>query len=200
MSERYRRFEPRVGGRVYFFERNESGTFAIHGKVFVYDEPHVLAFSFTDPRMTREMEIAEREWMVRWTLEPAGDGCRITFVHRGLSGPLMWGLGEGWHKFMDQLVAYFDGELDALMLRFARDAAADEVGGLRLYREHVAQELRAWGSEMATQARTAIRGGVQDDALAQIDCLDLAIGQLHRIARQEGARPDYALDGVTPPM
>ena len=66
------RFEPRVDGRVYFFGEDER----IEGKIFIFDPPHTLAYSFADVRVAEHVARAERDWTVRWDLEPIGnDGC-----------------------------------------------------------------------------------------------------------------------------
>ena len=183
------RFEPRVDGRVYFFGEDER----IEGKVFIFDPPRTLAYSFADVRVAEHMARAERDWTVRWDLDPIGnDGCRITFIQRWLGGAQLWGLGEGWHGFIEQLVAYFDGTLEQRWDEF-RSYGSDDIEGLRLYRSHVTNELVAWARAVAADARRAMDDDRRDDVRANIDRLELAARQLGRIAEQEGARPDYGL-------
>jgi uncharacterized protein YndB with AHSA1/START domain len=183
-------FEARLGGRARFFDEHNR----IEGKVFIFEPPRTLAFSFADVRNPEHMALAERDWNVRWDLEPDGDGCRITFVHRGLGGAHLWGVGEGWHGFLDQFAAYLDGVIDGS----APPVAGDDRKTLRQYRAHVSRQLLAWGQGAANDAREAVGSGQRDAALAAIDRLELATRQLNRIARQEGARPDYSLEDANP--
>jgi uncharacterized protein YndB with AHSA1/START domain len=66
------------------------------------------------------------------------------------------------------------------------------------YRLHVSHELAAWAKAAAADARSAVTTGHSDETLAAIDRLELATRQLHRIARQESARPDFWLPDATP--
>jgi uncharacterized protein YndB with AHSA1/START domain len=190
-------FEARDGGRVHFFGEREQ-TPRIDGKIFIFDPPRTLAYSFYDPGIAEEAQIGERTWAVRWDLEPVAEGCRLTFVHRHLGGALLWGLGQGWHGFLDQLVAYLQGGLDELWAEFKRLEAANDLRGLSLYRRNVGDQLLAWTVESALAARDAVVVGRRDDALAGLDRVALGVRQLHRIARQEGARPDYSLPDANP--
>jgi hypothetical protein len=90
---------------------------------------------------------------------------------------------------MDQLVAYLDGRLAALVEEFERREG--DTAGLSFYRIHAAKQLAAWSREAAERARRAIASGSPTEALAAIDQLELAVRQLLRIARQEGPVPDY---------
>jgi hypothetical protein len=164
--------------------------------LFIFDPPRTLAYSFSDPKRPDEWAVAEREWSVKWDLEPIGDGCRITFVHRGLGGALLWGLGEGWHGFIEQLQAYLDGTLDELVEPFARNASERDDKGLRLYRQHVTAQLASFAAEAAADARRGAAAHL--DVVSAVDRLALAARQLGRIAVQEGARPDYSLPDAGP--
>jgi uncharacterized protein YndB with AHSA1/START domain len=196
------KFDPCVGGRAYFFDSQEAITddpesIGVAGKVFIFDPPRTLAYSFSDPKRADEWAIAEREWSVRWDLEPAGNGCRITFIHRGLGGPLLWGLGEGWHGFIDQLQAYLDGTLDQMVALVPRHASERDDSGLRLYRQHVTAQLTSFAAGAAADARSCA-GADRGDLVLAVDRLALAARQLGRIAVQEGARPDYSLPDAGP--
>jgi uncharacterized protein YndB with AHSA1/START domain len=188
------KFEAREGGRAEFFDEEQR----INGRIFIFDPPRTLAYSFYDPRNPDHERDGERTWSVRWDLEPLGEGCRITFIHRFLPAAALWGLGEGWHGFMDMLVAYFSGGLDELSAEFKRLADANDTKGLSLYRRHVGDRLLDWTLESASAAREAVTAGRQEDALAALDRASLGVRQLHRIARQEGARPDYSLPDAMP--
>jgi uncharacterized protein YndB with AHSA1/START domain len=188
------KFDAREGGRAEFFGEAER----LNGKVFIFDPPRTLAYSFYDPRNPAHAQIGERTWSVRWDLEAHDGGCRITFVHRYLPAAALWGLGEGWHGFMDQLVAHFHGGLDELAAEFERLKETNDTTGLSLYRRHVGDQLLAWTANSLSQTREAAEAGRQDDALAALDRVGLGVRQLHRIARQEGARPDYSLADAMP--
>lgn len=191
-------FEAREGGRVHFFGETEKTAPGIDGKIFIFDPPRTLAYSFYDPRNPDQVETGQRTWEVRWDLEPFDGGCRITFIHRYLPGAVLWGLGEGWHGFLDQLVAYFHGGLDELWAEFKRLEEANDTTGLSIYRRHVGDLLLAWTSSEVDRARIAASSGRVDDTLVSIERVGLGARQLHRIARQEGARPDYTIEGATP--
>jgi uncharacterized protein YndB with AHSA1/START domain len=184
------KFEAQVGGRAVFFDEQNR----IEGKVFVFEPPRTLAFSFADVRNPEHMALAERDWSVSWELAPHGEGCRITLLHRGLGGAHLWGVGEGWHEFLDQFSSYLDGTLE----RSSHRPEGQDLGRLSQYRAHVSRQLLAWGQAAGNDAREAVASGRRDDALVGIDRLELALRQLGRIARQEGARPDYASEDANP--
>jgi uncharacterized protein YndB with AHSA1/START domain len=176
-----------VGAKVRFFGEGE-----IEGEVFIADPPRTLAFSFWDsskPEMAARIPV---EWTVRWDLQPHGDGCRITFQHRLLGGAHLWGLGEGWHAFIDQLLAYLDGSLDRLLAARPKAGEDRDTTMLTTYRAHVSRELLAWMGEHAAAARTAIAHAQNADVLEAIDRLEFGARQFYEVARQDGPRPDYA--------
>jgi uncharacterized protein YndB with AHSA1/START domain len=184
----------RVGGRVSFFDEAHR----IEGKVFIFDPPRTFAHSFADVRLAEHMALVDQDWTVRWDLEETSDGCRITFTNRNQSGAVLWGVGEGWHAGLDLLEAYLDGRLEPAAAAYAQSIKEGDWRGFRAYRVHVSGELASWAKRVAADARGAVQAGRCDDALAAIDRLELATRQLQRIARQEGARPDYSLPDATP--
>ena len=163
--------EPRVGGRVVA----QPG----EGWVFDFEPPHLLRFSAADPNNPEHVKAAKKAWTISWELIPDGDGTRIIFIHRFLRGDILWGLGEGWHGFLDQLLAYVnDGVIAApydVAADLARPAAGDD--GLARYRVHVARSLRANARASATDV---------DEVRAIADAL-------YFIAIQPSDRPDYSL-------
>ena len=191
-------FEAREGGHVHFFGEDAETSPGIDGKIFVFDPPRTLAYSFYDPRNPKHVANGQRTWGVRWDLEPYDGGCRITFIQRYLPAAPLWGLGEGWHGFIDQLLAYFRGDLDDVWVEDRRLRDAGDTTGLSEYRRHVGDQLLAWTMGAMSDAREALTSGRQDDALAAFDRVSLGVRQLHRIARQEGARADYTLDDAMP--
>jgi uncharacterized protein YndB with AHSA1/START domain len=184
-------FEQREGGRVRFFEVRP-----IIGKIFIWEPPRSLAFSFWDAGAADAEERVGGEWHVRWDLEPDGGGCRITFQHRNLGGAHLWGLGDGWHGFIDQLIGYFDGALDEVLSNNQRDR--ESAAGLTAYRAHASRQLRDWAKDAANAGREAVSEGDRDAALAAIGRLELASAQFYEIARQNGPRPDYAPEPPPP--
>jgi hypothetical protein len=134
------------------------------------------------------------EWAVLWELAPHHDGCRITFTHRRLPGAVMWGVGEGWHLFIDQLMAFLDGTLADRPVYAGQEG--DHPEGAQQYRGHVSRALLAWADAATGDARQALRDGRSDDALASIERMALAARQLERIALQPGVRPDFAVEGA----
>lgn len=190
-------FRAEVGETVRFFgdpDGSQSDAGAIIGQVFIADPPRTLAFSFWDagkPEMAAKIAV---EWTVRWDLEPIDGGCRITFQHRHLGGAHLWGLGEGWHGFLDQLLAYLDGHLDKLLAKRPAAGTDDDTTMLSAYRAQASSQLRQWSEQAAKTARSAITGGQPAAALAAIEQLELSTKQFYEIARQDGPRPDYAPD------
>ena len=176
-------FQAVVGAKVKFFGEGE-----IEGAVFIVAPHRTLAFSFEDTGSP----LVEKEWTVRWDLEPVADGCRITFQHRRLGGAHLWGLGEGWHGFLDQLLAYLDDTLERLLAARPKAGEDRDTSLLTAYRAHVSRELLAWMHERAETARTAVTAGQTAGVLEAIDKLELGARQFYEIARQDGPRPDYA--------
>jgi uncharacterized protein YndB with AHSA1/START domain len=186
------RFEAREGGRAQWFGDGEE---RIDGKVFICEPPARLAFSFYTPDR-KDAERGEVEWTVLWELAPHKDGCRITFTHRMLPGAVMWGVGEGWHLFIDQLLAFLNGTLESIVVHAGEEDQHPE--GAQQYRRHISEQLLALGNAAASDARDALDAGRSADARAAIDQLALATRQLARIASQPGVRPDYSVDGSMP--
>jgi len=181
-------FEPRVGGTVRFFGNGDA---AIEGRVFVFDAPRALAFSFFSVK-PEDAERIEKEWTVRWDLAPAPEGCPLTLTHRRLGGAHLWGLGEGWHGFLSQLAAYLDGTLAELVRAYEARGGESDTSLLTAYRAHASRQLPALADALATDAESAVAEGLSGDAAAAIARLRFVAGQMYEIARQDGPRPDYA--------
>ena len=175
------KFTAEVGAPVDFF----SGE--IVGQVFVVDPPHTLAFSFWDAAKPEMVARVPLDWTVRWDLESIeGGGCQITFTHRWLTGHAMWGVGAGWHEFLDGLMAFLAGEAVGEM---ASDAWAELSIG---YRPYLSNELRSWAAIAATEAREALERGDAEAGVERIRRLELAANLLADIAAQTGAQPEVA--------
>jgi uncharacterized protein YndB with AHSA1/START domain len=174
------RFLPEVGARVDFF----SGE--LIGQVFIVDAPRTLAFSLFD---ADKPELAARvpvDWTVRWDLEPVAGGCQVTFTHRWLLGHVMWGVGAGWHDFLDGLTPYLDG----------RPVPAQQEdawqGMLGTYRSYISDELRAWATAAAGDARDALEQNDEERLAEDVRRLELAANLLADIARQNANEPSFA--------
>jgi uncharacterized protein YndB with AHSA1/START domain len=181
-------FRAEVGETISFFGEPDG----IIGQVFIADPPRTLAFSFWDANKPETAAKVGIEWTVRWDLDPIDGGCRITFQHRHLGGAHLWGLGEGWHGFLEQLLAYLDGQLEKLLAKRPAAGTDDDTATLTAYRAHISRQLRAWADEAAAIARATTSAGDRDAAFAAIDQLELSTKQFYEIARQDGPRPDYA--------
>lgn len=69
--------------------------------------------------------------LVRWDLEPDGDGCRVTLTHSGVKVSEAGGVGAGWHAHLQAIQDAADGiETPWITVRARADAAAAlyEVG------------------------------------------------------------------------
>ncbi len=93
--------EPHVGGRVKFESEEEGGTL---GEVTVWDPPRQLEYSWLrgggdGPRS-----------VVRWRLDPDGEGTVLTLEHRGVDRAVASGYGAGWHDFLDRLSRHLAGD------------------------------------------------------------------------------------------
>lgn len=78
--------------------------------------------------------------VVEWTLEPDGDGCKLTLVHNGAGSEAFGDRGcvVGWHGSLDELGRYIDGvALSADERRAHWDAIVAE------YRSHFSERLEA---------------------------------------------------------
>jgi uncharacterized protein YndB with AHSA1/START domain len=182
-------FRPEVGTPVNFFDGE------LVGQVFIVDPPRTLAFSFWDAGKPEMVARVGEDWTVRWDLEPIAGGCRITFTHRWLNGTAMWGVSAGWHEFLAQLMAYLDGQLEALIERRETNPEGSYAALIGPYRTYVSGELKAWALEAATAAHAATGRGDMAGAASAIERLQLAVTQLYDIARHPGTEPDFSTEG-----
>ena len=91
----------RVGGEIT--EQLRDGSTSVWGTITAWDPPRRLAFTWhagTDPGQATAVEV---------TFEPAGDGCRLTLVHRG------------WERRPDgvDMRRSYDGGWDLVLERYA---------------------------------------------------------------------------------
>ena len=90
--------EPRPGGRV-FLDFGEEGS--AEGEILRWEPPHVLEHSWSTGETTSR---------VRWELEAAERGTRLTLRHTGLVAEERHEYGAGWHGFLDRMRVYLAGE------------------------------------------------------------------------------------------
>jgi uncharacterized protein YndB with AHSA1/START domain len=94
--------ERRVGARLRFvYPRNESPPEA--GEVIELEEPRVFAFTW------RPDAVEERQTLLRFELEPDGDGTKLTFTHE-LPRPDTAKVAAGWQLCLDDLELALGGE------------------------------------------------------------------------------------------
>ena len=72
------------------------------GRILVWDPPNVLEHEWKQP-------IVE-DGVVRYELQPDGDGTLLRFSHRGLGQRNAGGFLGGTHAFLDRLEAYLTGD------------------------------------------------------------------------------------------
>ena len=84
--------EMQVGGAIRL---NWFGRSLMVGQVVALDPPHIFAWTWPHD--------SHPESVVRWELEPEGDGCRLTLTQTGLTGPSLLGVASGWHIHLEGL-------------------------------------------------------------------------------------------------
>lgn len=97
--------DPRVGGKFTFSDMREDGE-AIHWGYYVeIDRPRKLVFTW----FTSEEEEREDNSLVTLTIEPFGEGCRATIVHRMDARWAEWvsQTEQGWSFMLGQIDADF---------------------------------------------------------------------------------------------
>jgi uncharacterized protein YndB with AHSA1/START domain len=86
--------DPRPGGT---FRVEPNGRDVVVGEYVEVEPPHRVVFTWgfdgAAPGSTR----------VEVTLEPDGDGTRLTLLHHGLAGPLRDAHAEGWAHYLGRL-------------------------------------------------------------------------------------------------
>jgi uncharacterized protein YndB with AHSA1/START domain len=96
--------EPRIGGQVSIRtgpeDRPELGRM-MSGRVLSWNPPRVLEHEWTQPGLDVSV--------VRYELEPDGDGTILRLTHRRSTAPGAIGGRAGWHAYLDRLAAHLDG-------------------------------------------------------------------------------------------
>lgn len=92
------RLEP--GGRIEFF--HTGADYRSLGRVVAYEPPRLFAWTWS------ELD-GSKESLVRFELEPDGDGCRLTLTHSGLPPEDGEGVLAGWHAHLEAVEDAADG-------------------------------------------------------------------------------------------
>lgn len=90
--------DPRVGG--HYRIRFSPDDTPIEGVITAFDPPRLLVHSWPDP--------GHPDSLVRYELEPDGDGCILRFGQTGMPAMYIDALG-GWHFFLDAIPGAIEG-------------------------------------------------------------------------------------------
>ena len=98
--------ELRVGGRYTLRFDPDDDTQQVNGEVLVLEPGRILELSWQHPE--------QPDSVVRFELEPEGDGTLLVLDHRSLPAKSAPGLAGGWHAHLDSLGAHLGegGEAD----------------------------------------------------------------------------------------
>ncbi len=115
--------DPRVGGSIDMDPDDPpvpANVKHMNGRILAWDPPRLLEHTWYQSIIG--------DTVVRYELEPDGDGTLLTFTHRGLSVPNAQGFIPGTHAYLDRLVAYLAGaDIPPWQARY--DAVAPQYGG-----------------------------------------------------------------------
>jgi len=112
--------DPRLGGHYRLkFSPDETPT---DGVIVAFEPPRLFAHTWPDP--------AHPASVIRYELEPDGDGCRLRFSQTGLPAKYVAAIA-GWHVFLDAI----PGAVDAVRFVWTQEAEAEV---LKLYKDRLA--------------------------------------------------------------
>jgi uncharacterized protein YndB with AHSA1/START domain len=89
----------RPGGRISLYWKSHD--YRMTGVITELDPPRLFAWTWPSPE--------HPDSVVRWDLEPDGEGCRLTLHQTGLSAPPLRGVAAGWHTHLEGLQGAVDG-------------------------------------------------------------------------------------------
>jgi uncharacterized protein YndB with AHSA1/START domain len=92
------------------------------GRIVEYDPPRVFAWTWSEVDGSKES-------LVRFELEPDGDGCRLTLTHSGLAPDEAAGVDSGWHAHLEAVEDAADGVFTPWDRLMEREAAAKPLYG-----------------------------------------------------------------------
>jgi uncharacterized protein YndB with AHSA1/START domain len=110
--------EARTGGSVSIAAGPPDRQLSISGRVLTWEPPHVLEHEW----LQAGLEVS----VVRYELDPAGDGTLLRLTHHRSVGTGTGGRA-GWHAYLDRLLALLDGEPIPAWLE--RRAAVEQAYG-----------------------------------------------------------------------
>lgn len=112
--------DPRVGG--YYRIRFSPDDAPMEGMITAFDPPRLLTHTWPDE--------GHPDSIIRYELEPDGDGCRLRFTQTNLPPKYMDAVG-GWHLFLDAI----PGAVDHVKFEWTKQA---ELEVMALYRDRLA--------------------------------------------------------------
>jgi uncharacterized protein YndB with AHSA1/START domain len=95
--------DPRVGGRFRVDERRGGDVAEHHGEYVALDRPRRVAFDFWT-------SFSDERTRVTVTIEPDGDGSRLTLTHDGVWADWQDKTRQGWTMILDGLAHTLEGD------------------------------------------------------------------------------------------
>jgi uncharacterized protein YndB with AHSA1/START domain len=89
-----------VGGVIDLDFKEEN--YRSKGRIVVWEPMRTFAWEWSEPDGSNVS-------LVRWDLEPDGDGCRVTLTHSGLRPSDARDVGPGWHTHLQAIEDAADG-------------------------------------------------------------------------------------------
>jgi uncharacterized protein YndB with AHSA1/START domain len=93
----------RIGAR--FALHFAEGDYRMAGEIIELDPPRLIAWTWPDPKG----EGTATPSLVRFELQPDGDGCILTLSNGGLTRPDLESVAAGWHTHLEGLQRAADG-------------------------------------------------------------------------------------------
>jgi uncharacterized protein YndB with AHSA1/START domain len=104
-----------VGGVIDLDFKDEN--YRSTGRITIYEPMRTFAWTWSEPDGSKTS-------LVRWDLEPDGDGCKVTLTHSGLTPAEGPDVGPGWHAHLQAIEDAADGMPTAWSIVRARADAA----------------------------------------------------------------------------
>jgi uncharacterized protein YndB with AHSA1/START domain len=98
--------DARPGGSIEM--RAGPSRFHVTGKILAWEPPRIFEHEWRVP--PRPELPAGEEAVIRWELEPDGEGTVLHLTHRGLHRLTATGFAPGTHAFLDRLEAQLGGK------------------------------------------------------------------------------------------
>ncbi len=89
-----------VGGQIALDFKDEN--YRAVGEIVIYTPMQTFAWTWS------ELDGSDTT-LVRWDLEPDGDGCKVTLTHSGLTPSQGADVGPGWHAHLQAIEDAADG-------------------------------------------------------------------------------------------